>query len=125
MADFYERMIALGFRLIAKYGQPAIHRRLEVTEADPNTPWIAAGKPNVDTNVVIAFVPVDRYAWETMRMREGTDITEGHITGYMAASLAPNVKDVIIRAGRQLTIDDVITINPDGRDVLHIMLLRQ
>lgn len=125
MADFYDRMTALGFRLIAKYGQPAIHRRLEVSGADPDTPWIAEGEPPVETNVVIAFVPVDRYAWETMRMREGTDITEGHLTGYMGASLVPNVKDVIIRAGRQLTIDDVITINPAGRDVLHIMLLRQ
>lgn len=131
MADFYARMTEVATKLIEKRGQAAVHRALRQDSPDPDKPWETESSPPVDTNVVIAFLPVDRYAWETIRLRSGTDITEGHLTGYMAGpGPRPNQKDVILRSDkpsgevRQLTIDDVVIINPDGRDVLYILLLR-
>lgn len=127
MADFYQRMTEVAQKLIKLRGAPAILKQIRQEVPDPDRPWDPVPAPTpVELNVVIAFLPVDRYAWETMRLRKDTDITEGHLMGYMAGpSPRPNLKDVVIRDGQQLTIDDYVNINPDGRDVIYILLLRQ
>jgi hypothetical protein len=128
MADFYAGKILMAKRLITKYGQAITYRQVKDGVPDPTKPWNVGPVTTDYLGVKVAFLPTDRYAFESFGMpaKEDWSVPHGFELGYMAAQeFSPTLKDVILRGttGVVHSIDNFVEIGPDGRDILYVLLL--
>lgn len=121
----YENMIGMALRLIAKYGQEMIWRKVENgTPLDPNKPWLPGDSAFVDYIVPIAILPNDRENRETVRYLADTTLKIGDSIGYMGqvTEFAPKAKDVIVRNGIEYVIENIVSIEPNNEGVILYIL---
>jgi hypothetical protein len=119
---FYSRLQSTVKRLIANYGETAILRVMD-SEAlpDANKPWMPAEVDGVDHTVKIVFIPDGMDGHQEIRYLKDTEVISGQINGYMAVipGVIPKAKDVVVRSGQLLTIDNISPLNPGGIDLLY------
>ena len=119
--SFYLRLQNTVKRLIANYGETAVLRVMDSgTLPDSNKPWMPAEVPGVDHTVKIVFVPDGMDGHQEIKYLKDTEVISGQINGYMAVSpgVTPKAKDVVVRSGQLLTIDNISPLNPGGVDLL-------
>lgn len=125
--DFYGEMIDMAKEMIAEFGRTVTFRQIRGTAPDPDKPWIEVPLPPVDyPDVWMCPLPTDRYAFESFGFpaREDIALPHGFELGFLAAQVfKPNLKDLIVIGSRAQSIENMIEIGPDGRDVLYILLL--
>lgn len=126
----YDRFKSAAVRIIEKYGAKTQIRIVrDAAPADPDQPWIPQGNvAPVDKDVVIAFLPdkkENRYSQQLgiSRMNQTDNMPEGYIVGYMGpVDFAPNLKDLVLRDGRYLTIDRLEEIKPNNESATFYVL---
>lgn len=130
----YDRMKDAANRLIEKYGKQTYLRQIrDAAPLNSDQPWIPGGNiTSVDRPVTIAFLPdkkENRYSQQLgiSRMNQTDHMPEGYIVGYMGpVDFTPNLKDLILKDGRYLTIDRLEEVRPnDESATLYILRLKK
>lgn len=130
----YDRFKAAALRIIDKYGEKTVLRQIrDAAPINSDMPWIPNGNIlPVDNEVTIAFLPdkkENRYSQQLgiSRMNQTDNMPEGYIVGYMGpVNFVPNLKDLVLREGRWLTIDRMEEIKPNTEDAtLYIFRLKK
>lgn len=122
----YERQIATAKRLIAKRGQAVSWLVRPEGTTDPAevagaSKWRpkATGPVAAPHPVIIAFFPVARTKYESLRGM-GIELTTGAQLGYMAAvPFEPSQKDSVLRNGKTLPVEHIEIIAPNGDPILY------
>lgn len=119
----FDRQIATAKRLIAKYGQTCIWRKVaNGAPVDSLKPWKPTASETSDNNASIVFLPASRENRELLRYLKGTEIPVGSIQGLMpAVSFEPTLKDVVIRDGKQLRLKSIDPVSPNGEIILYTL----
>lgn len=121
----FDRQIQTTVRLIKKNGQKVQWRQIIETEK-PSEPWNPSPATAVDNDVYICFLPVDRTTYETLTLRAGTELPKVSELGYMgAANFEPNLKDVVIRDGKEMAILYIDKLAPNSQNILYTVLFAQ
>lgn len=122
----FDRAIATALRLIAKNGQKVVWRVLDDATADPATPWLPGQAAPANKDVMICFLPVDKQTLETFSFRKATEVPKGAYLGLMGnVPFDPNIKDIVMRDGKQLNIDSIDLLSPNGQKVLYTIIFKQ
>ena len=119
---FYNRLQKTVKALIDKYGQTATLRIMDsATLPDSSKPWLPEVDSEIEHTVKIVFVPDKLDNHEQIMYLKDTEIISGQINGYMAPidNVIPKAKDVIVRSGQLLTIDNIMPLNPGGIDLIY------
>lgn len=122
MQDFYGKWILKALKAVDKRGV-----RCEWTTVRASGPSYAPTTVEEKYSAVkIAVLPTDRYAYETFNIDPKTEMLRGFSVGYMGQQVfTPNLKDFFeTEDGRKFVIENMNTYNPDGRQILHVLLLR-
>lgn len=122
----YDRAIATAKRQIKQKGRIVVWRSLaDATPVDPNTPWKVSGAAGVNHDVSIVFLPTNRQNLETFGYKPGMEIPKGAEFALMAqVPFEPNMKDIVVRDGRELRIDNMIVLAPNGQKILYKILFK-
>lgn len=126
MATVYARQIATAKRLIAAKGQLVTWRKIpDGVLPDSNMPWKpGAGGAPVDVNVKIVFFPYTRTNMQLMRalLPNAPEILVGNMYGLMASvDFVPSKVDLILRGSRQIRINAIDELSPDGTPILYTL----
>lgn len=118
----FDNYLALGERLITRWGELTTYNVLDNSITDPTKPWVAidAGTAPI-ANVRMVFLPDDFKNRETELHRMHENVTRGNILAYLwYQGFVPKVKDTIIRAdGTEIVINRVDEINPNGERIMY------
>lgn len=118
----FDRQIATALRLIKKNGRVVQWRQITEVENTPQ-PWNPKTGTGKDNDVSICFLPVDRITYETLSLRAGTELPKGNELGYMGAvDFEPNLKDVVVRDGKEMAIVYIDRLAPNGQNILYTIL---
>lgn len=116
MADYSEE-IADAKELIAESGQEVIWRKLPHSVG--NQPWRLVSLAAIDYKVNIVFVNRKKENVELLRSN-GDGVQIGSSYGLMGAvDFEPNIKDVVIRDGKEYRITSIDIIQPSGEPILY------
>lgn len=123
----FDRQIKTALRLIAKNGQAVKWRVIDdPTPTDPNKPWEPGPATPDDKDVTICFLPIDRQTMETFNFIKGTEVTKGSAMGLMGqVNFDPNIKDVVIRDGKELRIASLDVLSPNGQKILYTVVFKE
>lgn len=123
----FDRQIATAKRLIAKNGELVKWRVIDdATPTDPNKPWEPGPATPDDKDVTICFLPVDRQTMETFNFIKGTEVPKGSVMGLMGqVNFEPNLKDVVIRDGKELRIASLDVLSPNGQKILYTVVFKE
>lgn len=115
----YSRQIERAQCMIDQKGQSVTWRQI-VDTPNPTEPWKPTAGTPVDNTVKIVFFPYSLQTKKTLQFLTGTEIKSGYIYGLMASvSFTPGIKDVVIRGSKQLIIDSIDVLDPDGTPILY------
>lgn len=118
----FDRQIATALRLIKKNGQAVKWRSIANSiPTDPDKPWIGSTNPApVEHDVFICFVPVKDQQWRKfLKYLTNTEVQIGDLAGLMGnVNFEPNPKDVVIRDGVELAINNIDLLSPNGQKIL-------
>lgn len=122
----FDRQIQTALRLIAKNGEKVVWRQVtEGAPSDPSQPWNPGAPSNVDSDATICFLPVNKETRETFTFLRGTEVPKGSVLGYMGnVPFEPNLKDVVIRDGKELRISYIDLLSPNGQKILYTVLFQ-
>lgn len=122
----FDRAIQTALRLIAKNGQKVVWRAInDATPPNPSQPWNPGAATPEDKDVVICFLPVDKETKETFTFMKGTEVPKGSVMGLMGnVPFEPNLKDVVIRDGKELRIANIDVLSPNGQKVLYTVVFQ-
>lgn len=121
----FDRQIQTALRLIKKNGRKVQWRQIVATE-NPSEPWNPSPGTPVDNDVDICFLPVDKTTYETLTLRAGTELPKVSELGYMGAvNFEPNLKDVVIRDGKEMAIVYIDKLAPNGQNIFYTVLFAQ
>lgn len=118
----FDRAIATAKKLIAKNGQSVKWRVVrEGAPVDPSKPWKpSAPISNVEHDVFVCFLPVDKEMREFIRYIRGSEVATGSEMGLMGAvAFEPSQKDVVIRNGIEYRIKSIDRLAPNGDPILY------
>lgn len=123
----FDRQIKTALRLIAKNGQAVKWRVIDdPTPTDPNKPWEPGPATPDDKDVTICFLPIDRQTMETFNFIKGTEVPKGSVMGLMGqVNFDPNIKDVVIREGKELRIASLDVLSPNGQKILYTVVFKE
>lgn len=113
----YETLGATSKRLIKKYGQQVTYQTRSSTPLpDADKPWLPSDAVSEEQPVRMVFTKDRLDDREALRYMKDTEIVDGQINAIMAfvEGLVPKLKDVIIRNGQMLTIDNINPVSPGG-----------
>jgi hypothetical protein len=123
----FDAQIKTALRLIAKNGQAAKWRIVrDGAPVDSSKPW----KPSqpatpVEHDVTICFLPITKEMRETIAYLRGTEVTTGSVMGYMGAvDFEPSSKDVVIRDGVEMRIENIDVLSPNGQIILYTAVFK-
>lgn len=121
----FDRQIATALRLIAKNGVAVKWKKFIKTEV-PGKPWESTQTP-VEYDAVICFLPLTKSLYESLAFIPGTDVQTGGTMGLMGqVSFEVEDTDVVIDyEGKELAIETVQTIAPNGQKILHTMVFKK
>lgn len=122
----FDRAIQTALRLIAKNGEKVVWRVIDdAAPSDPSQPWNPGPATPVDNAATICFLPVDRQTMETFTFIKGTEVPKGSVMGLMGnVPFEPNLKDVVIRDGKELRIANIDVLSPNGQKVLYTVMFQ-
>lgn len=123
MPGVYDEDIAAAKEMIRDAGQLVTWRRLLNTQpTHPDKPWkpTGSGAP-VDTQVYVAFFPVDRVNARFIQALRGTEVAiAGSQYGLMGAvDFEPSAKDVVLRGTKTLNVKSIDPLAPNGDVILY------
>lgn len=123
----FDRQIQTALKLIAKNGQKAKWRIIpDPAPTDPTKPWRPGAAEPDDKDVTICFLPIDRQTMETFAFIRGTEVPKGSVMGLMGnVPFEPNLKDVVIRDGRELRIANIDVLSPNGQKILYTVVFQE
>ncbi len=123
----FDRQIATALKLIEENGQLIKWRIInDPVASDPTTPWILDEAVTEDKDAYICFLPVDRWTMQSLGFMPGTVIPAGLEMGLMGSQeFNPDLKDVVIRDGKELRIDTINILSPNGQPILYTMIFKQ
>ncbi len=123
----FDRQIATAKRLIAKNGELAKWRVInDPAPTDPNKPWEPGAATPDDKDVTICFLPIDRQTMEAFNFIKGTEVPKGSVMGLMGqVNFEPNLKDVVIRDGKELRIASLDVLSPNGQKILYTVVFKE
>lgn len=115
----FDRQIATALRLIQKNGQQIVWRSLPGSN-NPDEPWNPGTEVPTDNNAFICFVPVrDKETRKLFAYLTGMEVQIGSLAGLMGnVAFNPNPKDVVIRDGVELRIENLDLLSPNGQKIL-------
>ena len=123
----FDAQIKTALRLIAKNGQAAKWRIVrDGAPVDSSQPW----KPTqpatpVEHDVTICFLPINKEMRETIAYLRGTEVPTGSVMGYMGAvDFEPSSKDVVIRDGVEMRIENIDVLSPNGQIILYTAVFK-
>lgn len=116
----FDRQIALAQRLIKKNGQLVKWRSLPDPVTDPLKPWEGGTVVPVEHDVWICFVPVQtREDVKEFTYLSETEVQIGLTYGLMGnVPFEPTARDVVIRDGRELRMNWLDLLSPNGQKIL-------
>ncbi|UUV44525.1 head-to-tail adaptor [Rhodobacter phage RcMotherGoose] len=128
----YERQIASAKKTIAKKGQVVTWRiraqgTTDAGEVAGATKWrpkaVTPATPD-DRSVSIAFFPITKEKYESLRAM-GVELTTGAQMGLMGAvDFEPSQKDAVLRAGVLMPIETIDVIAPNGDPILYEIVFK-
>ena len=123
----FDRQVQTALKLIKKNGQAVKWRVInDPLPTDPAKPWEPAKATPIDNDVVICFLPIDRQTMETLNFIKGTEISKGSVMGLMGqTSFSPNLKDVVLREGKELRIASIDVLSPNGQVILYTVVFKE
>lgn len=123
----YDDDIEMALEMIAESGQLVTWRQInDASPVDPTEPWKPGKTTPTDFDATICFFPVDKDTAKSFSTVKGSEIPKGCTLGYMGqAPFVPNLKDVVIRNGKQLRIVDFDVIAPNGEIILYTVIFQQ
>ena len=126
MAQF-DRQVQTALKLIAKNGQSVKWRVVrDGAPVDSSQPW----KPTqpatpVEHDVTICFLTVDKDTYETLSYMAGGEVPMGAVMGLMGAvNFEPSLKDVVIRDGKELRLENIDVLSPNGQTILYTVVFK-
>lgn len=116
----FDRQIATALRLIQKNGQLVQWRQPQRT-ADVAEPWKVDATAPIDHDVYICFLPVNKENRELVHyLRGSNEIKSGSVIGLMGnVSFEPDASNFVIRNGKQLAIQSLDLLSPNGQKILY------
>lgn len=121
----FDRQIAVALRLIAKNGEPITWRTQPEPVVDPATPWNPQPSVPVDNTATICFLPVERVGMESFSHMLRTEVPKGLVLGYMGqVPFEPNIKDTVIRHGKELRVMNLDVLSPNGQMILYTVIFQ-
>lgn len=121
----FDRQIAVALRLIAKNGEPITWRTQTDPVVDPATPWSPQPSIVVDNTATICFLPVERVSMESFSHMLRTEVPKGLVLGYMGqVAFEPNIKDVVLRHGKELRVMNIDVLSPNGQFILYTVIFQ-
>jgi len=115
----FDRQIQTALRLIKKNGQ-LVQWKQTVKTVDTNEPWIQEETELVLNDVYICFLPVNKEMRELIHYLKGSDVTTGNTLGLMGSvSFIPSSADIVVRDGKELKIDNIDLLSPNGQNILY------
>lgn len=122
----FAKQIEMALRLIKKNGQRVVWREVENNIVDSDKPWQQGEAQIKDNDVIICFLPIDLQTQQTLTFLKGTELPRGSVMGYMGkVPFEPNLKDVVIRDGKELRIVNIDLLSPNGEKVLYEIVFRE
>jgi hypothetical protein len=123
----YDRQIKSALKLIAKKGQSVIWKEIRNgAPVDPAQPWKPSEQISpVEHAVKICFIPL------TKEMRESifysvSEVPSGAVVGLMGSvNFEASLKDVVITDGKELRIENINILSPNGQVILHTVLFKK
>lgn len=62
---------------------------------------------------------------ETIAYLRGTEVQNGSVMGYMGAvNFEPSLKDVVIRDGKELRLENIDVLSPNGQTILYTVVFK-
>lgn len=121
MTVLYDRLGKTAERLIKKYGY---NKAKYTRQIKAEKGW----KNEFDTKVVlvdIIVLPSPKYSRETFKLQGEKAMLDNNYVAYMPYSgFTPNINDVFTVNNVTHTVNSVIRINPNGKDVLFKLELK-
>ena len=121
MADIYDRLSSTAKRLIKKYGYNKAKYNRQVKSEQG---W----RNEFETKTVlvdIIVLPSPKYSRETFRLQGERAIVDNNYVAYMPHSnLVPTVNDTFTVNGITHSVQSIVRINPNGKDVLYKLELK-
>lgn len=121
MADIYDRLSQTAIRLIKKYGyNKAQYNRQIKTEENWNNEFEIKS-----VLVDIIVLPSPKYSRETFRIQGEKAMTDNNYIAYMPHSdFVPTINDTFTVNDVTHSIQSVVRINPNGKDVVYKLELK-
>ena len=117
----FDRQIATAKKLISKNGQPVTWRSF-AAGANPSQPWKPTAGTSNDTTVEMCFLPATKQTLEFMGLSE---VPVGTVVGLMGlVPFEPSLSDVVIREGKELRIEKIDLLSPNGQKILYTVLFK-
>ena len=119
----YDRQIKTATRLIKEKGQVVTWKVLaDGAPVDPLKPWLPSGGVPEEKEVIIVFLPHTKENKQFLRYMKQSEVETGFLTGLMAqVDFAPQIKDVVVRDGVELTVETIDIISPNGENILYAL----
>ena len=134
----FDRQIETALRLIAKNGELVTWRAIndptptdpnDLAPTDPNRPWLPGAATLTDHDVIICFLPAtssNLRTYGSFSFMNKTEVPSGLVIGLMGqVDFEPNLKDVVIRNGRELRIVDFDVLDPNGQKILYTVTFQK
>lgn len=121
----FDRQIATAQRLIKKNGAAVKWRKFVKTEV-PGKPWETT-QTIVDHDAIVCFLPMTKSLYETLAFIPGTDVAIGSTMGLMG-QVTFDIEDtdvVLDYDGKELAIESVQTLAPNGQKILHTVVFKK
>lgn len=125
----YTRQIATAIRLIKAKGEKAVWKQnRNAAPPDVTKPWIeGAPLTPVSIPVSIVFLPTNKANEELIRaLMNMPEVKSGSVYGLMASvAFAPSDKDTVVRlSGREVRIESIDVLEPDGTPILYTIYFK-
>lgn len=125
----FERATATALRMIEKYGQGIIFRKIITTDVIDAKPWDIPSSYTLDYPSAMAFFTMDSsdpyYKTQSWSKTDGVTTT-GLVKAYMGAvNFEPSLGDVIVRAGKVYSIVSIDKLAPNVETILYTFILKE
>lgn len=121
----FDRQVETALRLIKKNGVAVKYKKFTKTEV-PGKPWETTQTETV-YDVVICFLPMTKWLYESLAFMTGTDVVVGATIGYMGqVPFAVEATDVATDPdGKELVIDNIQKLAPNGQTILYTLVFKK
>ena len=116
----YDEEIQMVLDDVEEFGQSVTWRQISNgSPVDSSKPWNVGSSVNTDNTVNILFIINDLVNKQTQKY--DSDINKsGNLNGVMGkTSFTPDLKDVVIRNGKELNLSSISEISPNGEIIAY------